>query len=129
MDDGSVELLKLVGTGGGGIVAWKIVETLIGARFKKADKTEEHAEAAKVQAERAVAEDVKQLRADMSEVKTDLRVLLEKLSRNDEEVRAVKARVEGLSSNYGARLAALEATVVEVKTKLASVEDSRRVRK
>lgn len=85
----------------------------------RADRTAEKVEADRSAAEKAVADDVKQVRSDMSDVKADMRVMLEKLTRGSEETRALKERIDGISSAYGPKLAALEEKVARLDERLS----------
>jgi chromosome segregation ATPase len=55
-------------------------------------------------------------------LESDMRLLLEKLSTAAGQVAEVRARVEGLSANYGPRISNTETALVELRTRAASAD-------
>ena len=105
MSDMSELALTAVGGVGGGaaFVTWLL---------RRGAKAEERAEG-------EAAKKLDQLLVEVGVLKADVRVLVNDLGSHAAVVREVKERVDGISKNYGERLAKLEEITVELRTLLS----------
>ncbi len=102
------ELMPILGWAGS-IVATVGVTIWASRIFGKRDKAEDVA-----------SDKLDKLLADVAAMSAELKVISERLSGHAAEVVEVKARVEGISQNYGTRLGKVEEAIVEVRTLLRS---------
>lgn len=106
----AVEAAQLIlGGGGGAIALWKAAEWLVVNRLKRAEKAEEVAESE----DRAKLDTVLNV---VTKMERELALMAQQLSTQSGTVSEVKGRIDGMSANYGARLAQLEKDVVELRT-------------
>lgn len=122
------EAMLYVGGGAGGLgVLWKVVSLLAAERLKKAADDETKIEQKQEQETHDLAIDVKQIGAGMTELKADMRVLIERVGADKSERVALKERAEGVFANHGERIARLEesATRHDERLNLVALLDER----
>lgn len=111
VDDATLIVSALSASPGLLVIASKVFE-----RFaKKADTVEATLEATKTAEGHSIAAEVKQISAAVSEMRADMRVLLEKLSTYKSQADAYKERLEGVATDHGRRLKDLEATTIRLE--------------
>lgn len=129
VSDGS-ELIGYIG-GGTGITAavgflfkyiWDSVQ-------KKTAKLEATAEEDEKKDEKKRDEKMDAVLAKLGAMELDMRSLLEKHATQIGAIAEVKSRIEGISTNYGARLGTIEQSLVEIRTRVVGLEDNRPKRK
>jgi hypothetical protein len=121
------EIVGLLAGGGGGVLAvYKLAEWLVTSKLSKADKAEEKADEAREKASHELAAKMGEVLAVVQKMEKELAVMARDISTQAGSVNEVKARIEGISSNYGPRLAALEQGIVELRTMLDSGSRKRR---
>lgn len=112
-----MELILGGGAGAGGVIAlWKAVEWLVAGRLKKAEKAEEQVEVDARAALLSQQEKLNEVLTTLQKMDRELGELGQQISNQAGSVSEVKNRIDGISANYGQRLAQLEQGLVELRT-------------
>ncbi len=113
----------LVGGGGGAVAVYKAMEWLVVSRLKRSEKAEEHVESEARAALREQRDKLDEVLGVVQKMDRELATLTQSLQHHQNTVSEVKARIDGISSNYGVRIGALENGATETRTRMSSVEE------
>ncbi len=119
MAEGADLLLGFAGLPAG-VAVWELGKWLIVGRLKRAEKTDEKLDAEKEQKLDALLQQGRELGVLVQRIDRDLALLTQSVSVHTGTVAEVKARVDGMSQNYGQRVAKLEQDLVELRTLLSA---------
>jgi hypothetical protein len=117
MSDGSDLLPWLAGPGS--VIAWKLGEWLVGSKVKRGEQAEEKAEDERDNKLGEVLEIV-------TKMERELAVMGHKLTSQAVESGEIKARVEGMSANYGSRVGLLEQRLAVLDEGMRELRERRR---
>ncbi len=126
VSDGS-DLVGYIGGGGGAVAVlvkfiWDSVQKRNAALEKKVALDEEKSEDARDKKMDAMLAEMRQIVVKVGAMELDMRSLLEKHATQIGAIAEVKARVEGISTNHGARIGTIEQALVELRTRLVGIE-------
>jgi phage shock protein A len=102
------DIVSVGGYGVGGVaVLASAVKWLVGNRVRQAEAAEKTVESNRESAAVALASDVKKTASDISELRSDVRLVLEKVTNQAGAVAALKERIDGISASHAPKLDAL----------------------
>lgn len=96
-------------------VKW-IFERLV----RKQDAHEEQREAKLEQRDHDLSLKLDAALAKLAHLESEVRIVSERISSQGAGVQEAKARIDGISANYGPRLSALEQSIVELRTRIST---------
>lgn len=105
-----------IAAGPSAVAVWELGKWLVVGRLKKGEKIEEQ----NATDDRTKLDTVLSV---VTKMERELALLAQQLSTHSGTVNEVKARVDGMSLNYGTRLSQFEKDIVELRVRLIAIED------